>query len=255
MSAKTLFAAAAVFVLVMSGANAAELKLLVGGAMQEPFREVGAEFQKKTGHMLRFTVDTTGALQNKLRSGEKADLILVSSPGMDALEKENRIVPGTRVALGRAVIGVSVRKGAKVPDLSSVDAFKKALLSARSVSYVNPKAGGTSGTYMAGLLQRLGIADEVNKKVVYGYQGSQVADAVAKGEAEIGITFTSEMMPNKGVQIAGLLPEEVQSATVYAAAIPVGAENAEAARAFIAEFKTPSAQAAIKKAGLEALAH
>jgi molybdate transport system substrate-binding protein len=255
MSKTAMFAAAAMLAFAVARADAAELKLLVGGAMQEPFREVGAEFQKKTGHTLRFTVDTTGALQNKLRSGEKADLILVSSPGMDALEKENRIAPGTRVALGRAVIGVSVRKGASVPDLSSVDAFKKALLSARSVSYVNPKAGGTSGTYMAGLLQRMGIADEVNKKVVYGNQGSQVAEAVAKGEAEIGITFTSEMMPNKGVQIAGLLPEAVQSATVYAAAIPVGAENAAAARAFIEEFRSPAAQAAVKKAGLEPLAH
>ncbi len=252
---KTAIFAAAALLALAARADAAELRLLVGGAMQEPFREVGAEFQKKTGHTLRFTVDTTGALQNKLRSGEKADLILVSSPGMDALEKENRIAQGTRVDLGRAVIGVSVRADAKAPDLSSVDAFKKALLSASSVSYVNPKAGGTSGNYMAGLLQRLGIADEVNKKVVYGNQGSEVAAAVAKGEAETGITFTSEMMPNKGVKIAGLLPEAVQSATVYAAAIPVGAENAEAAKAFIAEFKTPAAQAAIKRAGLEPLAH
>jgi molybdate transport system substrate-binding protein len=127
--------------------------------MSEPFREAWQGFreEERSYGELPFTIDTTGALQNKLRAGEKADLILVSSPGMDALQKENRIVEGTRVNLGRAVIGVSVRAGAAAPDISSVDAFKKALLSARTVSYVDPKAGGTSGD-MAGLLQRLGIA-------------------------------------------------------------------------------------------------
>jgi molybdate transport system substrate-binding protein len=255
MSMKSILALAALAAFAAPHADGAQLKLLVGGAMSEPFREVGADFQKKTGHMLSFTIDTTGALQNKLRAGEKADLILVSSPGMDTLQKEKRIVPGTRVDLGRAVIGVSVRAGAQAPDISSVDAFKKALLSARSVSYVDPKAGGTSGTYMAGLLQRLGIADEVNKKVVFRNQGSAVADAVAKGEAEIGITFTSEMMPNKGAKVIGLLPDAIQSATVYAAAIPVGADNADAARAFLQEFNSSAAEAAIRKAGLEPVAH
>src|SRR4249919_2312970 len=91
-----------------SQAEAAQVKLLVGGSMQEPFREVGADFAKKTGHMLDFTVDTTGALQKKLREGEKADIILVSASGMDALEKEHLIMPGTRVDLASAAIGVSV---------------------------------------------------------------------------------------------------------------------------------------------------
>src|SRR5262249_26254194 len=103
-------------------ADAVQLKLLVGGAMSEPFREVGAQYAKKTGNTLDFTVDTTGALQNKLRGGERADLILVSSPGMDALIKEKRIVEGTRVDLGRALIGVSVKSGAPSPDISSVEA-------------------------------------------------------------------------------------------------------------------------------------
>ena len=124
----------------------------------------------------------------RLRSGEKADVIVVTAPGMDALEKENLIVPGTRVVLARGLIGVSVRAGAASPDLSSLDGFKKAILASRSVSFVDPKAGGTSGTYMAALFQRLGIGDEVQKKTVFRNQGSEVADAVAKGEAEIGIT-------------------------------------------------------------------
>jgi len=170
---------------------------------------------------------------------------------MDALEKEHLVIPGTRFDVARGLVGVGVRAGAASPDLSSSDAFKKAVLAARSVSYVDPKAGGTSGTYIAGLFQRLGIAAEMQKKTVFRNQGSEVADAVAKGEAEIGITFTSEMVTNKGVKLAGFLPDSIQLPTNYSAAIPVGAPNADAARAFLNELKTPLAQAAFKEAGLE----
>lgn len=244
---------AAAFGLAISHANAADMKLLVGGAMQEPFREVGAQFAKKTGHKLEFTVDTTGLLQKRLREGAKADIILVSSPGMDALEKENLITPGTRANLAMAAIGVSVRAGAPVPDISSADSFKKAMLAAKTISYVDPKAGGTSGTYIDGLFQRMGLGEEIRKKVVFGYQGSQVAEAVAQGRAELGITFISEMLPNKGVKIAGELPAAIQSATIYSVAIPVGSPNPDAARALIEAMRTPEAATSISKAGLRPL--
>ena len=244
--------AAAITLLFPAGrADAAQLKLLVGGAVAEPIKKVGADFSRKTSNKLDFVTNTTGALQNKLRAGEKADIIVISAPGMDALEKEKLVVPGTRVELARGLIGVAVRAGASSPDLSSVDGFKKAILAARSVSYVDPKAGGTSGTYMAGLFQRMGIAEELSKKTVFRNQGSEVADAVAKGEAEIGITFTSELIPNKGVKVAGTLPQAIQLPTNYAAAIPVGASNPDAARAFLKDMKSPAGQAAIREAGLE----
>ena len=247
----SLIAVALIF--AATQADAANMKLLVGGAMQEPFKEVGADFSKKTGNMLDFVVDTTGALQKRLRSGEKADIILVSAPGMDALEKEHLVVPGTRVDLASAAIGISVRAGSPSPDLSSPEAFKKAMLAARSISVVDPKAGGTSGIYLDGLFQRMGIADEVKKKTVYGMQGSQVAAAVADGKAELGLTFISEMMPNKGVKIAGPMPAAIQNATNYAVAIPVGSPNPDAARAFVQAMRTPEARKAIAKAGLEPL--
>ena len=161
--------------------------------------------------------------------------------------------PGTRVDLASAAIGISVRAGSPSPDLSSADAFKKAMLAARSISVVDPKAGGTSGIYLDGLFQRMGIADEVKKKTVYGMQGSQVATAVADGKAELGITFISEMMPNKGVKIAGPMPAAIQNATNYAVAIPVGSPNPDAARAFIQAMRTEEARKAIAKAGLTPL--
>jgi len=238
-------------VFLASRLDAAQLKLLLGGAVTESVRKVGAEFSHKTSHQIDVTTNTSGALQQMLRSGSKADIIIVAANAMDALEKDKLVIPGTRVDVARGLVGVGIRQGAASPDLSSADAFKKAVLAARSVSYVDPKAGGTSGTYIAGLFQRLGIAAEMQKKTVFRNQGSEVADAVAKGEAEIGITFTSEMVPNKGVKLAGFLPESIQLPTIYTAAIPVGAPNADLARAFLKELKTPLAQAALKEAGLE----
>jgi len=241
----------ALLILVATQAQAAHMRLLVGGSMQEPFREVGADFSKTSGHTLDFAVDTTGALMKRMRSGEKADIILVSAPAMELLEKEKLVVPGTRADLASAAIGVSVHAGSPTPDLSSEEAFKKAMLAARSVALVDPKAGGTSGIYLDGLFQRLGIGDAVKKKTVYGMQGSQVAAAVADGRAEIGLTFISEMLPNKGVKIAGPLPAAVQNATIYAVAIPASSPNPDAARAFIQTMRKPEARQAIAHAGLQ----
>jgi molybdate transport system substrate-binding protein len=249
---KTLIGVAAL-VFAAGQADAAQIKLLVGGAMQEPFKEVGANFSKQSGIALDFVVDTTGALQKRLRSGEKADLILVSAPGMAALEKEQLIMPGTRVDLASASIGVCVHAGVPLPDLSSPEAFKKAIRSARSIALVDPKAGGTSGIYLDGLFQRMGIGEEVKKKTVFGMQGSQVAAAVADGRAELGLTFISEMLPNKGVKIAGPLPPPLQNATNYSVAIPVGSPNPDAARSFIQAMRSPQARKAIARAGLEPL--
>ena len=245
---------AAVAMLASVQANAVEVKMLVGGSMQEPFREIGAAYTKKTGNTIDMTVDTTGALLNKLKAGP-ADLILVSAPAMAGMLKDNRVMTNTKTDLAKALIGVSVKAGAAMPDISSEDAFKKTILAAKKISYVNPEAGGTSGTYMDGLFKKMGIADQMHAKVVWGYQGSQVAAAVAKGDADIGITFISEMAPNKGVKIVGPLPASIQSETVYTAAIPVGAANADAARAFLQMMTGPEGRAAIAHSNLEPIAH
>ena len=242
---KSVLMLTTVLVLFAPSRASAQLRLLVGGAMTEPVKKVGANFKNN------LTTDTSGALQNKLRAGEKADVIIVSAPAMDALEKENRILPGTRVDLARGLIGAGVRAGAKAPDLSSAAAFKNAMLAAKSISYVDPKAGGTSGTYIAGLFQKMGIAQEMQSKTVFRNQGSEVADAVAKGDAEIGITFTSEMITNKGVKLAGTLPDAIQLPTIYAGAVPAGAPNPDGGRTFLKALKAPAGLAAIKEAGLE----
>jgi molybdate transport system substrate-binding protein len=228
-----------------------ELTVFVGGAVTAPVKEAGAAFTRASGNTFVYVSDTTGALQKRLAAGEKADLVVAAAPGLDAMQKENLIVAASRVDLARALIGVGVRAGAPSPDLSTPDTFKAALLKARSVSYVNPAAGGTSGTYFEGLMQRMGIADAMKPKIVYRTQGSEVAAAVAKGDAEFGISFTSELQPNKGVKVAGVLPAAIQLPTIYAAAVTAKAEHGDAARAFLRTLAGGEGRAALTRAGLE----
>ncbi|HEY6510023.1 MAG TPA: substrate-binding domain-containing protein, partial [Vicinamibacterales bacterium] len=159
----------------LAQAHSAEIKVFVGGAMTETVSKIGAEFAKSSGHKMEFVSDTTGALVNKLKAGEKADVIVVTEAAIDGLQKEGALVQGSRTPLVRALVGVGVKAGsATAPDLSSVDSFKRALLAAKTVSYVDPKAGGTSGAYFEGLLGRMGIADQMKPKIVYRTQGAGV---------------------------------------------------------------------------------
>jgi len=231
----------------------AEIKIFAGGAVTQPVKDAGAAFTRATGNTFAVVSDTTGGLQKRLAAGEKADVVVVAGPGMEALQKDKLVVAGTHVDLARALIGVAVRAGAPSPDLSTPDTFKAALLKARTVSYVNPASGGTSGTYFEGLLKRMGIADAMKSKIVYRTQGSEVADAVAKGDAEFGISFTSELQPNKGVKVAGVLPAAIQLPTIYAAGIATNATSGDAARAFLRTLSGAEGRAAFTKAGLEPL--
>jgi molybdate transport system substrate-binding protein len=234
-------------------ASAADVKVFVGGAMTDTVKTIGSAYAKASGNTVTYVSDTTGALLNRLKAGEKADLLVITAPAVDGLQKDNTLAQGSRADLVRALIGVAMKPGAKKPDLSSADTFKAALLAAKSVSYVNPMAGGTSGTYFEGLMGKMGISDAMKAKIVYRNQGSEVADAVAKGEAELGVSFLAELAPNKGVAIAGALPDSIQLPTVYAAAIPSNAVNQGGARELIAAMKAPSGTQVFKEAGLEPL--
>jgi molybdate transport system substrate-binding protein len=231
-----------------------ELTVFVGGAVTTPVKEAGATFARSTRNSLVYVSDTTGALQKRLASGEAADLVVVASPGMDLLQKQKLVVAESRVNLARALIGVAVKAGAPAPDLSTPETFKAALLKARSVSYVSPASGGTSGTYFEGLLQRMGIAEAMKPRIVYRTQGSEVAEAVASGDAELGISFTSELQPNKGVKVAGTLPDAIQLPTIYVAAIAAKSGHPDAARAFLRVLAGAEGRAALTRAGLEPVA-
>jgi molybdate transport system substrate-binding protein len=152
---------------------------------------------------------------------------------MGELEKTGKLTPGSRAELGRVGIGVAIRAGASVPDVATPDAFKKALVEARSVAYTNPAEGGTSGIYFNSLAERLGIGETIKQKAVLTKGGREAAIEVAEGRAEMAIIFVSEAMAVKGVKVAGLLPPSLQDYSAYAAAIPASSTDPAAARAFI----------------------
>jgi molybdate transport system substrate-binding protein len=228
--------------------------VFVGGAMTKPAIEVSTHFERNSDNTIVIESDTTGDLQKRLTDGEMADIIIVSSGAMDSLEQQNRVIASSRVDLALALIGVGIHPDGTAPDLSTADTFKAALLGARSVAYVSPAAGGTSGTYFEGLLETMGIADAMESKIVYQTQGAEVAEAVASGEAEFGITFVSELLPNKGLIVAGTFPDEIQLPTIYAGAIVTHAPNSDGASTFLGMFAGAEGRAALVNIGLEPIA-
>jgi len=232
-------------------AQAAEIKVVSGGAFKQVLNALAAEYRKETGIKLDITYRTVGQHLDLIRSGqEKFDVAVLTTGAIDDLAKQGKVVPGTRADLAKTGIGVVVKAGAPAPDISTVDAFKRALLAAKSVAFIDPKAGGSSGIYVEGLLARLGIADRVNAKAVLVHGGA-VADHVADGEAEVGIHQISEILPVAGVRLVGPLPPEIQNFTVYAAGVGATAKDGNAARALVKFLAGPSALPIVKAKGME----
>ncbi len=247
---------AAVLPLVLaSTANAAQIKVMVSGAMAHALEEVSKDFAKKNGHTLDFVVGTTGVIQDKVRAGEKADVVEVTSVGMTALEKEKLVVPGTRVELARANIGVAVRDGAPMIDISTVDALKARLVAAKSVAWIDPKVGGQAGQAITSLLQKMGITDEVMKKSVYGKTGAEAVQKMAAGEADMAISFISEIKPIKGAKVVGPLPAAVQNPSSYDGAVGANSANPDIARALLKAMQNADARHIMVEAGLDPVSH
>jgi len=229
----------------------ADIKVMSAGAVQAMVTAIGGEFAKAAGHKLDLNFATVGALRERLAAGEQTDIAIMSVAAIDALEHAGRLVAGSRQDLGRTRTGVTVRAGAPLPDISTIDAFKRAMLSARSVSYSDPKGGGSSGTFFAGLLEQLGIADAVNNKAVLKKRGYEVAEAVARGEAEIGTTFISEILTVQGAVVVGPLPAGLENANTYSGAILASSRVGDTAAAFLRALSDPATRDRWAAAGLE----
>jgi molybdate transport system substrate-binding protein len=170
---------------------------------------------------------------------------------MEELEKSPNLTPGSRTDLGRVGIGVVSRESAPPPDVSTPDAFKEALIKAKSVAFTDPTAGGTSALYLVTLLERFGISELVKNKAVLTIGGKETAEAVANGQAEIGVTFISEIIPVKGAKLAGPLPGPLQNYTLYTAAIPKASKEPAIARTFIDHLTSAAMAPRWKAAGFE----
>ncbi len=251
---KTGFAIVVVALAAMAGtqsARAAEIKVLTTGAFKQVVVALVPEFEKATGHKVIVDNGTVGQLTQRVNGGETFDVLVLSPGGIADYIKSGKIAAGSNALLAKVGVGVMVKEGAAKPDISSVDAFKQALLKAKSVGYIDPASGGSSGIYVAGLLDKLGIANEIKPKAKL-QKGGHVSDLVKAGEAEIGIHQISEIVGQGGVTLVGPLPAEIQNYTTYAVGISATAKDAEIAKAFIKVLTGPSAAAVLQKTGMEA---
>ncbi len=233
-----------------SRAAAADLKVLTAGAFKQIVVALAPQFEQQTGHKLIIENETVGALVKKIENGEAFDVTFLSPGAVDELTKKGKIADGSRVNIARVGVGVMVKEGAPKPDIGTVDAFRRTVLAAKSVAYIDPASGGSSGIYVAKLLDELGIAGEVKPKAKLK-QGGYVADLIESGEAELGIHQISEIVPHKGVTLVGPLPKEIQNYTTYAAGIASAAKDKEAAVALVKFLSGPRTAEILKSKGME----
>ena len=231
-------------------AQAADIKVLSAGAVKNVVTELAETFREETGHTVVLTPETAGAIRRKVTEGDPSDVIIATDTVLEQLAATARVVAETRADIARTGIGVAVRAGAPLPDISTPEAFKRAVLATTSLVYLDPASSATSGIHVAGVLQRLGIADAVRSKTLL-WPGGYAAEALVTGRAELCIHQISEILPVKGVTLVGPLPRELQKITTYAAALSARAAAPEAGRAFIAFVARPSFKAKFAAAGLD----
>ncbi len=241
---------AGVLALAATTANAAEIKVLTAGAYKQVVLALLPAFEKQTGHQVTVDNGTTGQLKKRIEGGEAFDLLVITPAVVDEMIKSGKLAAGSEVKLASVGIGVVVKEGAPKPDISTVDKFKQALLAAKSVAYIDPASGGSSGIYIDKLLVKLGIADQIRPKAKLK-KGGHVADLIVSGEAELGIHQISEIVPVKGAALVGPLPKEIQNTTIYAAALSASVKDKDAAIELIEYLSGPDAAAVLKSKGME----
>lgn len=248
--ARALSAAVLLFAIPLV-ALAAEIKLLSAGALTQPLAELIPQFERASNNKVTISYGTAGTLRAMLERGEPADLVMLPAEGMVEAEKRGWVQPDTRTDLASVAIGVAVKKGATVPDISTPEGLKRALLDAKAVAYVDPTRGTSGRHFDTVVLPALGIASEVRAKAKLQTEGS-AADFVRRGEADVAVQQVSELLPVEGVVVAGLLPASLQKITTYSAAIAAGAAASDPARELVAFLTTPASKAVFKAKGMDA---
>ena len=236
-------------IFLSSAASATELKVLTAGAMKQVVLALQPEFEKQ-GHKLVVDNDTAGALLKRIEGGEAFDILVVTPGAIDQLAAKGKVAADSKAIVARVAIGVMVRSGAPLPNISSVDAFRQTLLDAKSVAYIDPASGGSSGIYLDKLFEKMGIAHAVRAKAKLK-RGGYVADLLVSGDAELGIHQISEIVPVKDVILVGPLPAEIQNYTTYAGAVSATARDAAAAKAFIDLLAGPAGGAVLREKGMD----
>jgi molybdate transport system substrate-binding protein len=242
-----LIAVAACSLLMMHVVQAAEIRMLAAGAVKEAVLELVPQFESTSGNKVAPTWTGSADIRRRIGAGEAFDLVIVGAPDIDAFVKDGKMMPSSRVDIASSGVGMAVKAGSPRPDISSSEAVKKALLSARAVAY----STGPSGVYVQRLFDRLGIADQMKDKSKQTASGVRVAQYLANGEAELGFQQVSELVHEAGIDFLGPLPAEIQNVTVYSSGIPIGSNTSEPAKALQAFLSAPAAAPVFRKNGMD----
>lgn len=223
------------------------IKLFVSNSLRGALDELLPAFERESGHRVEVSYDPAKVMMERIGRGETADAVILGGSALDDLVKQGKVAAQSRRVFASCGIGVAVRAGARKPDIGSVDAFKRALLEARSIAWTRH---GASGIYFSGLIERLGIADAIKAKAAR-QAGGLIAELVVQGKADFAIQQVPELMAVPGAELVGPLPEEIQQVTVSSAGIFAGSRNAKAAEELLSFLTSPSSKAVLKAKGLE----
>jgi len=236
-----------------TSSNAAEIKVLTTRAMNHVLTELAGAFQRTSGHKVALILAPPAEIRRRIVNGEIVDVAMSGGGVIDDLVQQGKIAPSDRLILARVGLGVAVRAGAAKPDISSVEAFRRTLLAAKSIVYTDPAVLGPSTFHFEKVLDRLGIAKEIKAKSILNTRAATTpnAEIVARGEAELGIQLISEIVSVPGAELLGPLPGELQAMNVILAGIVTTASEPDAARALFKFLTSPAAASVIKAAGME----
>jgi molybdate transport system substrate-binding protein len=232
----------------VAGTAAAELKILTPRSMSTVLKEIGSRFEVTSGYKLIVVDGIAATLADKIIQGETFDVFVGPPAQMNRVLQNNKALADTKTAIARSGIGVEVRAGAPKPDINSVEAFKSALLNAKSIGYL--KQDGTSGAYLHGLFERLGILEAIKSKVTRP-ETDIVSELVAKGEIELGMVVTTQIMTTPGVDLVGPIPSEVQSYVRWSGAVSTNSAAPQVARDLLKFLTGPIALPVLKAQGME----
>jgi molybdate transport system substrate-binding protein len=228
-------------------AQGAEVKLIAANAVKGALVELAPRFEKSSGNKVTLLWGGTTGIAKRVEGGEVFDIVLIGSRQIDRLIASGKLAKGSRADFAKSGVGVAVRSGLPKPDISTSEALKKAILEAKSIAY----SSGPSGYYIAELLKKMGIADQMKDRVKQPPSGVQVGELVARGEADLAFQQISELIHVKGIDYLGPLPPDIQNVTIYAAGLHASAPAADAAKALMKFLIGPESAPVLKKIGMD----
>jgi molybdate transport system substrate-binding protein len=228
-----------------------ELKVFSTIAVQGALEALVPPFEKDNECRLAISWNTAPALVKRLQGGETADVLILNRAGMDAMTRDKRVRTGSEATLASSATALAVKAGAPRPDISTPEALKRTLLSARAISYSDPAAGGASGIYFAKLIERLGIAQEINAKTKYPPPAGLCGDLLANGEVDLAVQQKPELLQVPGIEILGLLPGDLHMVTVFVACVEASSAEPTTGQALIDFLRSPASVAVFRAKGLD----